>query len=82
MNTEDRTVEYYSDGDGVYRIGDYTGSLMEGMTVTYRDDGEEVTLRLKFNESYKFCLMNDGGDDLLLEGADANDTDALLKGFR
>ena len=82
VNTEDRTVEYYSDGDGVYRIGDYTGSLMEGMTVTYRDDGEEVTLRLKFKESYKFCLMNDGGDDLLLEGADANDTDALLKGFR
>ena len=75
-------MEYYSAVDDEYWIGDYVGSLMSGMTVTTRTGDKILNIQLKFQQTYKFALMNGDGPELLMEQDDVSKVDAELSSHR
>ena len=76
-----KTVEYYSAINDEHWNGEYTGSLMSGMDVK-TDNGKIVTIALKFQQTYKFALMNGDGSELLMEQDDAEKVEAELSAHR
>ena len=82
INTRAKTVEYYRADTNVYQIGDYTGSLMSGMLVTFRTPVVTTTIKLKFQQTYKFALMAEEDGELLMEQADINEVESIMQGQR
>ena len=82
VNTVDGTVEYYSEVDKTYWIGDYSGSLMSGMNVMLRGQNKIINIALKFQQTYKFALMNGDGVELLMEQEDISKVEAAITPHR
>ena len=83
INTQDKTVEYYRGDTNTYMIGDYTGSLMSGMSVTFRTDPPQTTtIQLKFKQTYKFAMMDDAGVSLLMEQDDVAAVQTTMSSHR
>ena len=82
IDTEAKTVEFYRADTDEYDIGDYTGSLISGMLVTFRNSGETTTIELKFPQTYKFATMDDNGTPLLMEQAEIPDVESALQPHR
>ena len=82
IDTEAKTVEFYRADTDEYDIGDYTGSLIGGMQVTFRNSGETTDIGLKFRQTYKFATMDDNGTPLLMEQAEIPDVESALQPHR
>lgn len=83
IDTQNKTVEYYRGDTNVYMIGDYTGSLMSGMEVTFRTEPPETTtIQLKFKQTYKFAMMDDAGVSLLMEQDDVATIQSTMSNYR
>ncbi|MBR1560987.1 MAG: hypothetical protein IJ646_12170, partial [Clostridia bacterium] len=82
VNTRAKTVEYYREDTNAYQIGDYTGSLMSGMLVTFRGSGATTTIKLKFQQTYKFALMAADEGELLMEQDSIPDIEAVMQAHR
>ena len=79
INTQAKTVEYFREDTNTYQIGDYTGSLMSGMLVTFRSPvTSTTTIKLKFQQTYKFALMDDNGSELLMEEDDVASVESIM----
>ena len=81
VNTVSKTVEYYSATNDEYWTGEYTGSLMSGMDVK-TNTGKSINIALKFQQTYKFALMNGDGPELLMEQDDVDAVTAELSSHR
>jgi len=81
VDTVNKTVEYYSAINDEHWTGEYTGSLMSGMDVK-TDNGKIVNIALKFQQTYKFALMNGDGPELLMEQDEPDKVDAELSAHR
>ena len=77
-----KTVEFYREDTKTYRIGDFTGSLIGGMEVQFRDDNSMVHIQLKFQQTYKFALTEVDGTELLMEQSAIDDVEGVIKGVR
>ena len=82
IDTREKTVEYFSEVNDEYWIGDYDGSLMSGMNVTLRNRNKIINIALKFQQTYKFALMNGDGAELLMEQEDIARVEAAIKSHR
>lgn len=82
VDTVNKTVEYYREDNNTYMIGDYEGSLISGMTVKFRQPAKTVNIKLKFQQTYKFALMEDGDTELLMEEDDYDTVNAAVQPHR
>ena len=82
VNTQDRTVEFYREDTGTYQIGDYTGSLKNGMTVQFRDSGSMVEIRLRYPQTYKFATYASNGTDVMIEQQDVGSVETVMAEVR
>ncbi len=83
IDTQNKTVEYYRGDTNTYMIGDYSGSLMSGMAVTFRTNPPETTtIQLKFKQTYKFAMMDDAGVSLLMEQDDIGAVQSTMSSHR
>lgn len=82
INTKAKTVEYYRADTDTYQIGDYIGSLMSGMLVTFRTPLQTTTIKLKFQQTYKFALMAEESGELLMEQTDISAVESVMSGHR
>ena len=82
IDTQAKTVEFYRQDSGKYLIGDYTGSLMSGLTVQYRETSEIASIHLKFQQTYKFALTDVDGSELLMEQDDVAMIESELNAIR
>ena len=82
VDTRNKTVEYFSGVNDEYWIGDYTGSLMSGMDVKARSGDKIVNIALKFQQTYKFALMNGDGPEMLMEQDDVAKVEAEMSTHR
>ena len=82
INTQEQTVEYFRADTNEYLIGDYTGSLMSGMQVTFREPERATTIQLKFQQTYKFAMMDDEGVSLLMEQDKTDEVEEIMKPHR
>ena len=82
IDTQAKTVEFYRQDSGKYLIGDYTGSLMSGLTVQYRETSEIASIHLKFQQTYKFALTDVDGSELLMEQDEVAMVESELNAIR
>lgn len=82
IDTANHIVEYYREDNGAYLIGDFTGSLKNGMTVQYRDSGSKVEIRLRYPQTYKFATTMSSGKEILMEQRDVASVESVMAGVR
>jgi hypothetical protein len=82
IDTQNQTVEYCGEDSGLYRIGDFTGSLSSGMEVSYRDNGETVAIKLQFPNLYTFAQIEVDGEKLQMEKTDVASVEEILSRVR
>ena len=57
-------------------------SLMSGMLVTFRTPLETTSIKLKFQQTYKFALMAEASGELLMEQADVAAVESIMQSQR
>ena len=63
-------------------MGDYAGSPMYVLDVIYRDSDRDASIRLKLQKSDSYALMNDGGEDVLMETVDVAEVGTAMEAGR